>query len=344
MPALQREPDMRFGLIRQYVLFGGGQLLVDLASEIIQRQRSVRVVTSRRHALAIVTVQAASATLLDGLGALAVPTKVVADIETDPEVRDYITDGTLGISLGAEWIFRPTFIAMWKGRLVNLHATRLPRMRGGGGFSWFILCDDHRGGATIHLVDSGVDTGPIVVATNYFFPAHCTKPSEYQDVACRENWLLLRRFLDDVESNTDFLLIPQAQDASTYWPRLSTDVHGCIDWSWRADEIRRFVCAFDDPYKGAWTFLRGQRVHLKDCLSDMDDGTFHPFQRGLIYKRSPGAVFVAARDGNLVVRQVTDESGASVFDRLRAGDRFYTPNTELEAAVQYRARYAAEGL
>ena len=50
---------------------------------------------------------------------------------------------------------------------------------------------------------------------------------------------------------------------STYWPRLKTDINGWVDWSLKIDSIERFICAFDEPYSGAKTFLGNKTVSLK---------------------------------------------------------------------------------
>ena len=36
---------------------------------------------------------------------------------------------------------------------------------------------------------------------------------------------------------------------SQYWPRLSTETHGWIDWNWNLVNIYRFCCAFSFPYE-----------------------------------------------------------------------------------------------
>ena len=88
--------------------------------------------------------------------------RVCENINMDGDVISRITLSTLGLSFGAAWIFREQFINRFGGRLLNLHSTRLPQNRGGGGFSWQILNDNRLGCCLIHQVDTGVDTGPIV--------------------------------------------------------------------------------------------------------------------------------------------------------------------------------------
>ena len=54
-----------------------------------------------------------------------------------------------------------TISSLFKNKLFNLHSTGLPQNRGGGGFSWQIMMGVKSVTAR-HLVDNGIDTGPII--------------------------------------------------------------------------------------------------------------------------------------------------------------------------------------
>jgi methionyl-tRNA formyltransferase len=129
---------------------------------------------------------------------------------------------------------------------------------------------------------------------------------------------------------------------STYWPRLSTDKHGFIDWGWSLSDVESFICAFDDPYAGAATFINSKKVRLKKCFADYNDGHFHPFQKGIVYRKSSDALFVAFEDGALVIRSIMDEKKMNVMNEISVGDRFFTPYKFLESAMQFRAIYSAK--
>jgi len=129
-----------------------------------------------------------------------------------------------------------------------------------------------------------------------------------------------------------------------YWPRLNTDAHGYINWSNNVEDIERFICAFDDPYKGAITYLNNVEVKVKKVFSMKTDGIFHPFQSGIIYRIVDGIVMVAANSGSLGINEVLNEKGENVISTMTVGDRFYTPQAKLEKALQYRAIYTPSGL
>ena len=50
---------------------------------------------------------------------------------------------------------------------------RLPIDAGGGGFSWRIMRNDRLGNCLVHLVDEGIDTGPILKNNEFIFSNDC---------------------------------------------------------------------------------------------------------------------------------------------------------------------------
>ena len=196
----------------------------------------------------------------------------------------------------------------------------------------------------IHQVDEGIDTGPIIKYKEFLYPIWCRVPKDYLQVYVEQNRGFLREFFEEVRNQKDFRYIEQPEYLSTYWPRLSTEHHGYLDWNWRLRQIERFICAFDDPFKGASTFINGNRVFLKNCFVSFNDGVFHPYQTGMIYRKSADLLFVATEDGTLVIGSVTDENGEVVMAEIPLGDRFYTPLECLEKARQFRAIYTPKGL
>ncbi|CAH4028545.1 unnamed protein product [Pieris brassicae] len=60
-------------------------------------------------------------------------------------------------------ILSADFVAKWKGRLINIHPSLLPRHPGLHAQKQCIEAGDTLSGCTVHFVDEGMDTGPIIV-------------------------------------------------------------------------------------------------------------------------------------------------------------------------------------
>ena len=60
-------------------------------------------------------------------------------------------------------IIGPTLLKVWEGRMINLHPSLLPEFPGKNGIGDAFRAGVRETGVTVHFVDAGVDTGPIIV-------------------------------------------------------------------------------------------------------------------------------------------------------------------------------------
>lgn len=330
---------MRFNHFDKLMLLGGGDCLADLA---LKADMPVFVVTSTRHYNEDMICH--NVVLSYFLNAHNI-NHVVVDNLLSKSVIENIPN-SLAISFGAAWIFKEPFISEFKGNLVNAHGALLPRDRGAGGFSWRIMMGDNRGASLIHMIDPGVDTGDVIECKPYFFPQHCKKPIDFYEHSRKEYSQFLMDFCSKARSGHEFQRSGQPEYLSTYWPRLNTGVNGYINWSWSYDDVCKFICAFDDPYAGSSTFLNGSDVplHLKSCSTMTSDGNFHPFQYGLVYRKSGHSFFIAANGGTVIVDKVLDSKGNDLSKIVNLGDRFFTPSEFLDGGLKSRPVYTPKGL
>jgi len=60
-------------------------------------------------------------------------------------------------------IITPYFIRQYKNRIINIHPALLPSFPGTDGYGDTLRYGCKVGGCTVHFVDEGVDTGPIII-------------------------------------------------------------------------------------------------------------------------------------------------------------------------------------
>lgn len=328
--------------IERVVLLGGGNLLLSLVNWCKSEGAPVSVVTSPRHSQEYLNN---GSTLIDELQNRSVPYVVTSDIGSS-EAKEFLGDlsDAFCLSLGAAWIFKQEIITgIFKDKLFNLHGTRLPQNRGGGGFSWQIMMGNRLGFCQLHLVDSGVDTGDLVRTGEFLYPANCRIPEDYKKVYFNENLDFVIDFIEEIrQQGIDIETTKQSEYFSSYWPRLSTSENGWIDWSESIISLERFICAFDKPYEGCKTFLNSKKVCIRSVMCDFGDQSFHTFQSGIIYRKSSNWLMVATDGGSLIVQEVMDESGTNIIQDVRIGDRFVTPSSYLEARYG-RVVYTPQG-
>ena len=332
----------KIGPISGLVLLGGGQLLRQLALWSKEKNIPVKVITAPRHA----KEKENGCTLENFLIEYRIEALIVEDISSDG-VKEFVgdPDEKFILSLGAAWIFKKAVIKKtFNNKLLNLHGTCLPKNRGGGGLSWKIMMGDRVGNCLIHIVDSGIDTGSILRFEDYVFPPSVRIPLDYQAVSLQRNFSFVTNLIEECFVGAiNVKQTSQPEYLSTYWPRLNTDLNGWIDWRWSAPQLEKFICAFDDPYPGARTFLGETKVRIKKTSVTSLEDSYHPFQYGLIYRTKSDCCFVATKAGSLIIESVLDESGKEIIHKVRVGDRFSTPCYHLETAMS-RPVYTPLGL
>jgi len=171
-------------------------------------------------------------------------------------LRDFSPD--VGLSIGWRRLVREPLISVPRLGFVNLHASDLPRYRGFASTSWAILNGDPYTAMTAHeMVDGVADEGRIYLKKRVELSADTTIGTLFAQF---EELLppMVMELLDGLEEGT---LTPVPQDESACvmsYPRLPND--GWIDWSRSAVEIDRLVRSVSEPYPGAFTSWRGQKL------------------------------------------------------------------------------------
>jgi len=271
----------------------------------------------------------------------------ISSKKTEEFIHSNLVDGeTLAISFGARWIMNESVRNdLLGGKVLNAHGTRLPFDRGGAGFTWRIMRGDRIGNLMLHEVDDGIDTGPVIASKDYIIPSDVRTPGEHQ----HDYMLRLEAFVCDFleplfSSEGEFKRNHQPDYSSTYYPRVHTETHGWIDWSWDAHDIEKFILAFDEPYPGARTQWQDETITLKQCQLHVGEIGHHPFQKGIVLRNNGRWLTVALENEfSLVCETVKDLQGNDLLARIKEGDRFYSETALIETASKSRVQFNASG-
>lgn len=327
--------------INNVVILGGGRLALAISKLLVDMQIKTSVVTCERQAIETFNNKSFENQVKEIVDAF----EVTGKINESNIVKNVVDVSTIFLSVGAAWIFLKKDIQeSFNNRIFNLHGTRLPENRGGGGFSWQIMMGIRHGFAVIHKVDGGIDTGKIVASKEFLYPPSLRTPLSMENLYISKNLELLKEFISNFNNNEQALAgLQQSEYFSTYWPRLDTDTHGFINWDLNPIELERFICAFDEPYKGASTFIDGKRVHLKSVMLCTQNSGFHNFQNGLVFRKRSDWLCVSVGGKTLIIEEITDENGQSYMNDVEIGDRLFTPISYLEQ-TKIRVRYTPKGI
>ncbi len=335
---------MKFNPIKKIILFGGAPLLLETVHYLKTTDIAFKIYTSERHELE--PMDASGITLGQSLDKLNVSYVVTEDINTESTIRDEINKNTLGLGMGEAWSFNADLIERFNGQLLDFMGIPHPRYRGGAHYTWMILRGDKNCGCNLQIINEDMvqgkfDSGDIIKSKRYAFPEDVRTPMDYFNAAVKEEVAFIAEFIDEVIAGKNFDAQAPDESHSLYLPRLNTIAQAFIDWSWSGVDIERFICAFDDPYKGASTWLGKKRIHLKHAKLVHDEGPFHPFQSGLITRIYNNELFVATREGHLKISCVVDEDGHNILDEISIGQRLITPQEKLTDALLFSPDYSA---
>lgn len=203
-------------------------------------------------------------------------------------------------------ILPPEVLSLPKFACLNVHASLLPRHRGPSPVANSILCGDELTGVTIMLMDSGLDTGPILAQEKVGISCMDTTgslSSKLADVGAR---LLLQTVPRWLEGE----LKPQAQDEShATYSKLITSEDGELDWYLPAAQLWRMVRAYN-PWPSCYTWFRGKRLKVHRAIP-LNEGGHRDVGEVITLAQQPG-IGVITRQGILGLCEVQLEGKRSM--------------------------------
>ncbi len=190
---------------------------------------------------------------------------------------------------------------------LNVHPSLLPDGRGAEPLFWAFRWGLEETGVTVHLVDGGWDTGPILAQQAIRISPDATVPSLERDLAVIGGDLVRDVLL--ASGGGLFEMRPQVASSARYAPTPG-DQDLRIDTNWTAERAARFMRAVI-PTFGPITvtvLATGQRCMIADVLAitvaEIDEPPI----------RWQGEFLsIAFADGNLSVRLVSSAGGEPVF-------------------------------
>jgi methionyl-tRNA formyltransferase len=147
---------------------------------------------------------------------------------------------------------------------INVHGAYLPRNRGCNPIQWAIIKREHKTGVTLHCIDSGLDTGPIIA-------------QETVDIKMNDSWLDVR---NKINNATDVLIedslkrilsgnwktISQNEQMATLGARRKAE-DGFFRWSEPAIDIYNKIRALLPPIPPAYYInASGEKVYMTEIL------------------------------------------------------------------------------
>lgn len=169
------------------------------------------------------------------------------------------------ISVQYHEILQQSHINRTKKLAVNLHMAPLPEYRGCNQFSFAIIEGAKEFGATLHVLDCGIDSGDILFERRFPVQENETVQTLHQKTT-KESIRLFEESIAKIILG-DFTRIPQLQfnGVRKFGFHLRSEIHQIkkIDSLWPEEKIDRYIRAtYFPPFPAPYTVIKGQKIDL----------------------------------------------------------------------------------
>ena len=257
-------------------------------------------------------------------------------------------EDTLFLVVSAMNIFSKNEIVFFKENMVNFFPSRLPYDAGRGGFSWHIMRSDKIYNQVMHVLDEGINTGPIILEDKKIFPNSCNTPLDHELFKLKEMNTFYEKFIRKIQKKENFLLKFQSNNIGRYNPSLNSLKDGFINWDMSSFHLYNFIRAFDEPHIGAATFLNDSKfgkIFFKSVhLHGGEASSSHPYLSGVVSRHDGKWIVVNTSDNlTLLVEKILNSKGENILKFIETGQRFFTPTKYLELSKSKNTIYTTKG-
>lgn len=211
------------------------------------------------------------------------------------ELADIMALGADGIVTAAFGQFLPTVLLDSVTFAVNVHASLLPKYRGGAPIHYAIINGDKEAGVTIMEMVKEMDAGDMVSSASLPILDTDNVGTMFDKLAILGRDLLLKTLPDYLSGNLK--PVPQDHSQATFSPNLSAEEER-LDWSKPAREVFNHIRGMN-PWPVAHTLLDGQRFKIYEA--ELAEGSG---EAGQIIAKTKKALVVAAGEGALSLELV----------------------------------------
>ncbi len=203
----------------------------------------------------------------------------------------------LCIVVGWYWILKPELLKSVSHGWLGIHASLLPKYRGGAPLVWAMINGESETGLSLFYFDEGMDTGDIVAQRRIKISSEDSIADLLNRVE-QESVDVIQEMYPHLLAGTAPRMKQNHRQATYVSLRIPSDGH--IDWNHPATRIYNFVRAQTHPYPGAFFYCKDRLIRLWSA---------RPFEYP--YFGAPGQIVMVR--GDSVVVTCGDGTGMSLL-------------------------------
>lgn len=187
---------------------------------------------------------------------------------------------------------------------INFHPSLLPKYRGGSAMNWAIINGETETGITIHQIDEGVDSGPIILQEKVpIDPDDSVKTLYFGKIYPLGVKMVAEavRLIREGKAKP----VPQDESQATFQPVIKEKDVG-IDWTKPTQVIYNLIRG-SDPTPGAWCLFRGEKLKIWEARPSSGKGA-----PGEVIALNDDGFVVATGDGAILAKRVQYAGGGKV--------------------------------
>lgn len=215
------------------------------------------------------------------------------------EIQNLRAEAAVVIAYGQ--ILPQEFLDLFPRKVVNLHASLLPRWRGAAPIQRAIMAGDEHTGMTLQIVVKKLDAGDILGVRKVPISNEMTSLELHDRLMHLGPELLHLEFMDYLRGNLSGH--PQAEDEVTYAKKIDK-AEGLINWERSVVDIHNQVRALAMS-PGSWTYRDGKVLKIHRTQVHDPELKLAP---GMVYQVQPDHLLISCGKGILKILEVQPES------------------------------------
>jgi methionyl-tRNA formyltransferase len=221
-----------------------------------------------------------------------------------PEVVKLVKEQEVRAAISVNWKYTlpKDFLDLFECGVLNYHIGNLPDYKGNATINWTIITGQDHINGNVHKMHPALDAGDIIARKS--IPIG---PDDYVadilKIAEQDAPALYEKALDKVFTDPGFYEVRGTEKGSRCYPRLPEDSQ--IQWNKSAVDIARLIRASSHPYKGAYSYLNGEKVIFWRAKPYIPEEKFFAIPGHVVgIKKETGHILVACEDGMLEVEEI----------------------------------------